>query len=303
MKPSIGHNGRLTKTRFRLGSRAWRWRPMIEPRPPVLARPVRPPPKRRHARVSRRSPDARVRGRRRAGARAGVAARATGRSRRASTGPKAARRAAALHARRRRLARAVPRGVPRRSAGRAGDPAAEGHAAAPRGHGDARAPQGALRPADPGERAHGGSSGGSWPSSPRSTTGCGCRRRARRSHASPRPSSPATDWRRARRPTLVRLSREFDLERLRGSADAAAVRIARERRLGPWSAGVICALRARPLRPRARRRPRARSSSARASRARRRPPRTRAELLAPYGEWAGLASVYLLARVRSRRGR
>ncbi len=100
--------------------------------------------------------------------------------------------------------------------------------------------------------------------------------------------------------TLVRLSRDFDLERLKG-APAAAGRIERERGLGPWSAGVIslyglgrfdhglvgdlglirlCS----------------RLSGAPAT------VEDTRELLAPYGEWAGLASEYLLA-ARSRRGR
>ncbi|HEX2045597.1 MAG TPA: hypothetical protein VHF23_08225, partial [Gaiellaceae bacterium] len=40
---------------------------------------------------------------------------------------------------------------------------------------------------------------------------------------------------------LVRLSREWDVERLRGvGTDAAARRIERERGLGPWSAGMVC---------------------------------------------------------------
>ena len=107
--------------------------------------------------------------------------------------------------------------------------------------------------------------------------------------------------------TLVRLSRELDLERLRGASSAAAAgRLLRERGLGPWSAGVIalyglgrydqglvgdlglvklCS----------------RLSGAPAT-----VDDTR-ELLTPYGEWAGLASVYLLAGAevssRSRRGR
>ena len=76
--------------------------------------------------------------------------------------------------------------------------------------------------------------------------------------------------------------------------DAAAARLERERGLGPWSVGVIClqglgrrerglegdlglikllaALRGRPVEA-----------------------WETAELLEPYGEWAGLASVYLLA--------
>jgi 3-methyladenine DNA glycosylase/8-oxoguanine DNA glycosylase len=94
---------------------------------------------------------------------------------------------------------------------------------------------------------------------------------------------------------LVRLSREWDLERLRTvSTGAAASRIERERGLGPWSAGMIClyglgrfdrglvgdlgliklcsSLRGRW----------ADTDDTR-------------ELLEPYGEWAGLASAYLLA--------
>jgi 3-methyladenine DNA glycosylase/8-oxoguanine DNA glycosylase len=99
--------------------------------------------------------------------------------------------------------------------------------------------------------------------------------------------------------TLIRLSRELDLEKLhRVATPVAAGRIERERGLGPWSAGVVClhglgrfehglvgdlgliklcaALRGR----------RADVDDTR-------------ELLAPYGEWAGLASYYLLADVKS----
>jgi DNA-3-methyladenine glycosylase II len=95
--------------------------------------------------------------------------------------------------------------------------------------------------------------------------------------------------------SLIRLSRETDLERLKGvPTDAARTRIERERGLGPWSAGMIClyglgrfehglvgdlgliklcsALLGRW----------ADEDDTR-------------ELLEPYGEWAGLASVYLLA--------
>src|SRR5205814_2863595 len=40
---------------------------------------------------------------------------------------------------------------------------------------------------------------------------------------------------------LVRLCRSLDLERLRGaSTDAAAARLVRESRIGPWSVGVVC---------------------------------------------------------------
>ncbi len=95
--------------------------------------------------------------------------------------------------------------------------------------------------------------------------------------------------------TLVRLCRSVDLERLRTVApDAAAARLERERGFGPWSVGVVfleglgrfdrgivgdlglikllSALRGRWVEG-----------------------WETAELLEPYGEWAGLASVYLLA--------
>jgi 3-methyladenine DNA glycosylase/8-oxoguanine DNA glycosylase len=98
--------------------------------------------------------------------------------------------------------------------------------------------------------------------------------------------------------TLVRLCRSLDLERLRSlPTNAAAERLERERGLGPWSVGVICveglgrferglvgdlglvklcsALRGRWVEP-----------------------WETAELLEPYGEWAGLAGVYLLAAFR-----
>jgi 3-methyladenine DNA glycosylase/8-oxoguanine DNA glycosylase len=94
---------------------------------------------------------------------------------------------------------------------------------------------------------------------------------------------------------LVRLCRSFELERLHEQpTDVVARRLERERGLGPWSIGVVCleglgrmdyglvgdlglikllrALRGRPVEG-----------------------WETAELLEPYGEWAGLASVYLLA--------
>jgi 3-methyladenine DNA glycosylase/8-oxoguanine DNA glycosylase len=94
---------------------------------------------------------------------------------------------------------------------------------------------------------------------------------------------------------LLRLTHDFDPERLHGVETSAAVtRIERERGLGPWSAGMVClyglgryehglvgdlglvklcaALRGR-------------WADADDTR----------ELLEPYDEWAGLASVYLLA--------
>jgi 3-methyladenine DNA glycosylase/8-oxoguanine DNA glycosylase len=95
--------------------------------------------------------------------------------------------------------------------------------------------------------------------------------------------------------TLVRVCRTLDLERLRNvPTEAAATRLERERTIGPWSAGVVCmqglgrterglvgdlglvkllsALRGRPVEG-----------------------WETQELLEPYGEWGGLASVYLLA--------
>jgi 3-methyladenine DNA glycosylase/8-oxoguanine DNA glycosylase len=94
--------------------------------------------------------------------------------------------------------------------------------------------------------------------------------------------------------TLVRLCRAFDLERLRSlPTDAAAQRLERERGLGPWSVGLVCM-----------------EGLGRFERGlvgdlglvklcsalwgRRVEPSETAELLAPYGEWAGLAGVYLL---------
>jgi 3-methyladenine DNA glycosylase/8-oxoguanine DNA glycosylase len=93
---------------------------------------------------------------------------------------------------------------------------------------------------------------------------------------------------------IVRVCRGLDLERLHDMPTETVVRrIERERGLGPWSAGVVCleglgrfdygfvgdlglvkllrALRGRPVEA-----------------------WETAELLEPYGEWAGLASVYLL---------
>jgi 3-methyladenine DNA glycosylase/8-oxoguanine DNA glycosylase len=97
---------------------------------------------------------------------------------------------------------------------------------------------------------------------------------------------------------LLRLTKELDLERLHGvSTDVAARRIERERGLGPWSAGMVClhglgryecglvgdlglvklvsAQRGRWVEP----------------------DETR-EILEPYGEWAGLASIHLLSGVK-----
>ena len=94
---------------------------------------------------------------------------------------------------------------------------------------------------------------------------------------------------------LVRLCRSFELERLHDApTPAVAARLGRERGLGPWSVGVVCLeglgrydyglvgdlglikllreLRGREVEG-----------------------WETAELLAPYGQWAGLASMYMLA--------
>jgi 3-methyladenine DNA glycosylase/8-oxoguanine DNA glycosylase len=95
--------------------------------------------------------------------------------------------------------------------------------------------------------------------------------------------------------TLVRLCRSLELERLKQlPTAAAAARLRRERGLGPWSTGVVCL-----------------EGLGRPAvglvgdlglikllsdlRGRRVDAAETAELLEPYGDWAGLASVYLLA--------
>src|SRR3954470_5168077 len=98
---------------------------------------------------------------------------------------------------------------------------------------------------------------------------------------------------------LVRLSRSLDLEALKGHpTDAVASRLLRERGLGPWSIGVVCLEGlGRYERGLARDLGLVKLASALWGR------RVEAEetdvLLAPYGEWAGLASVYLLAGYQS----
>jgi 3-methyladenine DNA glycosylase/8-oxoguanine DNA glycosylase len=95
--------------------------------------------------------------------------------------------------------------------------------------------------------------------------------------------------------SLVRLCRTLELERLHDvETPVVAARLERERGLGPWSVGVVClqglgrydyglvgdlglikllrAIRGRPVEG-----------------------WETAELLEPYGEWAGIASMYLLA--------
>jgi 3-methyladenine DNA glycosylase/8-oxoguanine DNA glycosylase len=95
--------------------------------------------------------------------------------------------------------------------------------------------------------------------------------------------------------SLVRLCRTIELERLHDvETGVVAARLERERGLGPWSIGIVCleglgrydyglvgdlglvkllrTLRGRPVEG-----------------------WETAELLEPYGEWAGIASMYLLA--------
>ena len=94
---------------------------------------------------------------------------------------------------------------------------------------------------------------------------------------------------------LVRLCRSFDLERLKDQpSNAVAARLGRERGLGPWSVGVVCIEGlgryehglARDL---------GLAKLASALWGRWAEPEEADVLLEPYGEWAGLASVYLLA--------
>jgi 3-methyladenine DNA glycosylase/8-oxoguanine DNA glycosylase len=93
----------------------------------------------------------------------------------------------------------------------------------------------------------------------------------------------------------VRLCRSFDLERLRGvSTDAAAARLVRESRIGPWSVGVVC-LEGLGRFERGLEGDLGLVKLLGAMRGRRVDGWETAELLEPYGEWAGLASVYLLA--------
>jgi 3-methyladenine DNA glycosylase/8-oxoguanine DNA glycosylase len=94
---------------------------------------------------------------------------------------------------------------------------------------------------------------------------------------------------------LIRLSREWDVERLHGvETAAAAARIERERGLGPWSAGMIC-LHGLGRYERGLVGDLGLVKLCAALLGRRAEAEDTRELLRPYGEWAGLASVYLLA--------
>jgi 3-methyladenine DNA glycosylase/8-oxoguanine DNA glycosylase len=95
--------------------------------------------------------------------------------------------------------------------------------------------------------------------------------------------------------TLVRLCRSFDLESLRGlPTEVAARRLERERGLGPWSAGVVC-LEGLGRFERGLTRDLGLVKLAASLWGRHVEAEETDLLLAPYGEWSGLASVYLLA--------
>jgi 3-methyladenine DNA glycosylase/8-oxoguanine DNA glycosylase len=95
--------------------------------------------------------------------------------------------------------------------------------------------------------------------------------------------------------SLVRLCRSMDLERLRTlPGDGAAERLLRERGLGPWSVGVVF-LRGLGRYDRGLVADLGLVKLCSALRGRRVEGWETAELLEPYGEWAGLASIYLLA--------
>jgi 3-methyladenine DNA glycosylase/8-oxoguanine DNA glycosylase len=99
--------------------------------------------------------------------------------------------------------------------------------------------------------------------------------------------------------TLVRLCRSMELERLKGiPTDAVARRLERERGLGPWSVGIVC-LEGLGRYERGLARDLGLVKLAAALWGRRVEAEETDELLEPYGEWAGLASVYLLAGYQS----
>ena len=95
--------------------------------------------------------------------------------------------------------------------------------------------------------------------------------------------------------TLARLCRSLELERLKElPTTAVADRLERERGIGPWSIGVVC-LEGLGRFERGLEGDLALVRLLGAMRGRRVEGWETAELLEPYGEWAGLASVYLLA--------
>ncbi len=95
--------------------------------------------------------------------------------------------------------------------------------------------------------------------------------------------------------TLARLTRSVELERLKDEPTATvADRLGRERGLGPWSVGVVC-LEGLGRFERGLEGDLGLVKLLGAMRGRRVEGWETAELLEPYGEWAGLASVYLLS--------
>ncbi len=93
---------------------------------------------------------------------------------------------------------------------------------------------------------------------------------------------------------LVRLCRSLDLERLHDrSTDAIVRRLTRERGLGPWSVGVVC-LQGLGRYDHGLVGDLGLIKLLRAMRGRHVEGWETAALLEPYGEWAGIASVYLL---------
>ena len=94
---------------------------------------------------------------------------------------------------------------------------------------------------------------------------------------------------------LVRICRAMDVERLHAlSTDSAAGWVMRQRGLGPWSVGVVC-LQGLGRYERGLVGDLGLVKLLAALRGRRVEGWETAELLEPYGEWAGLASVYMLA--------
>jgi 3-methyladenine DNA glycosylase/8-oxoguanine DNA glycosylase len=95
--------------------------------------------------------------------------------------------------------------------------------------------------------------------------------------------------------TIVRVCRTIDLERLSGlETKAVAARLERERGLGPWSVGVVC-LEGLGRFDRGLVADLGLIKLCAALTGRRADASDTEELLAPYEEWAGLASIYLLA--------
>ena len=95
--------------------------------------------------------------------------------------------------------------------------------------------------------------------------------------------------------TLARITRSVELERLKDQpTSAVAHRLERERGLGPWSVGVVC-LQGLGRFERGLEGDLGLVRLLAEMRGRRVEGWETAELLEPYGEWAGLASVYLLA--------